>query len=55
MNQITFLKKDTNSYQISIHAALNFLKKQKNSSTASLSVRRIAFNYRVAEQTLYDA
>ncbi|CAG8800271.1 34092_t:CDS:1, partial [Racocetra persica] len=55
MDRVLSSKKDTASRQASIQEALNFLQVQKTSSSSPLSVRKVAFNYGIAEQTLRDA
>jgi DDE superfamily endonuclease len=49
------LKKNTVSRQASIRAALTFLETQKTNSDPILSVRRVALEHGIAEQTLRDA
>jgi hypothetical protein len=49
------LKKNTVSRQASIRAALTFLETQKTNSDPILSVRRVALEHGIAEQTLCDA
>ncbi|CAG8779302.1 1367_t:CDS:1, partial [Racocetra fulgida] len=43
------------SRQASIQEALNFLEAQKTSSSLPLSIRKVAFNYSIAEQILRNA